>query len=108
MRWVPEFALKIRAGSAARAGTTPFTDAVAVHMRSYVPRPFGGRVVGFMAGDRPVTSRVLEDARLGWRDFARSGFESHLVAGDHDSMFSEEQVPGMAELLRGVLLRNRI
>jgi len=108
LRWVPEFALKIRAGSAARAGTTPFTDAVAVHMRSYVPRPFGGRVVSFMAGDRPVTSRVLEDARLGWRDFARSGFESHLVAGDHDSMFSEEQVPGMAELLRGVLLRNRI
>jgi thioesterase domain-containing protein len=65
-------------------------------------------VVSFIAGDRPVTSRVLQDARLGWRDFAPGGFESHVVAGDHDSMFSEERVQKMAELLRGVLNSGRI
>jgi oxalate---CoA ligase len=82
-------------------------DAAAAIMRSYVPRPFGGCVVHFMAADKPVTTRVLEDARLGWRDFARGGFESHLVRGGHDSMFSEEFVAQLAHLLRDVLRVSR-
>jgi thioesterase domain-containing protein len=106
LRWIPRFASQRRV--AKRGGTSSFTEAVAGHMRRYVPGPFGGRVVSFLAGDRPVKSRVLEDARLGWRDFARGGFESYVVPGDHDSMFSEEQVPKMAELLRGVLTRRGI
>jgi acyl-CoA synthetase (AMP-forming)/AMP-acid ligase II/thioesterase domain-containing protein/acyl carrier protein len=87
---------------------TSFKEAAAAHMRRYVPRPFGGRVVSFVAGHSPVTSRVLEDARLGWRDFAQGGFESYIVPGGHDSMFSEEHVSEMANLLRGLLTINRV
>ena len=93
-------------GSAHKAGPTTGVsrwDAAAAIMHSYVPRPFGGLVVNFMAADKPVSTRVLEDARLGWRDFARGGFESHRVPGDHDSMFSEEHVEPLADLLRGIL-----
>jgi thioesterase domain-containing protein len=79
-------------------------DAAAAIMHSYVPRPFGGSVVSFMAADKPVTTRVLEDARLGWRDFAKGGFEAHRVPGGHDSMFSGEHLGPLADLLRGVLL----
>jgi acyl-CoA synthetase (AMP-forming)/AMP-acid ligase II/thioesterase domain-containing protein/acyl carrier protein len=78
-------------------------NAAAAIMHSYVPRPFGGSIVNFMAADRPVSARVLEDARLGWRDFARGGFESHRVPGGHDSMFSEEHVAQLADLLRDIL-----
>ncbi len=88
--------------------STSFKEAAAAHMRRYVPRPFGGRVVSFVAGHSSVTSRVLEDARLGWRDFAGGGFESYVVPGGHDSMFSEEHVAEMANLLRGLLTINRV
>jgi oxalate---CoA ligase len=93
-------------GSARKASPTPgasLGDAAAAIMHSYVPRAFGGSVVHFMAADEPVSTRVLEDARLGWRDFARGGFESHRVPGGHDSMFSEEHVEQLADLLRGIL-----
>jgi acyl-CoA synthetase (AMP-forming)/AMP-acid ligase II/thioesterase domain-containing protein/acyl carrier protein len=77
--------------------------AEAAIMHGYVPRPFGGSVINFIAADEPVSTRVLEDAKLGWRDFARGGFESHSVPGSHDSMFSEQHVTQLANLLRGML-----
>ena len=93
-------------GSAHESRPTPAPSlgaAAAAIMRSYVPRPYAGSLVNFMAADKPVSARVLEDARLGWRDFARGGFESHQVPGNHDSMFSEEHVARLADLLRDIL-----
>jgi thioesterase domain-containing protein len=78
-------------------------DVEAAIMHSYVPRPFGGTVINFIAADEPVSARVLEDAKLGWRDFARGGFKSHRVPGGHYSMFSEQHVGQLADLLRGML-----
>jgi acyl-CoA synthetase (AMP-forming)/AMP-acid ligase II/thioesterase domain-containing protein len=113
LKWVPrlvqyrESRARLNGRQGLYAGVATFTEAAAAQMRSYVPRPFGGRVVSFVAGERPVSSRVLEDARLGWRDFAIRGFESHVVPGGHDTMFSEQHVPQMARLLRGVLARDQ-
>jgi len=127
LKWAPRLVFALRRGTARTNGREaiahirylseksakpeytgqPRADAAAAILRSYVPRPFGGGVVSFMAGDRPATTRVLEDARLGWRDFARGGFESHRVPGDHDSMFAEEHVGQLASLLGGILLRKR-
>lgn len=131
LKWAPRFAFTLRRGTALDAGReviahvrglsnkspqsgfmgpkagTSLLDAAAAIMHSYVPRPFGGSVVNFMAAGKPVSTRVLEDARLGWRDFARGGFESHRVPGSHDSMFSEEHVEQMADLLRGILRGSR-
>ena len=60
-----------------------------------------------MAAGQRVSSRVLQDARLGWGDFAKRGFKSYRVPGSHDSMFSEEYVEPLARLLRGILLDSR-
>ena len=65
-------------------------------VHGYIPRPFAGKVAHFLAGDAPVSSRVLEVARLGWRDFARGGFEHHYVRGEHDFMFLESHAPELA------------
>jgi thioesterase domain-containing protein len=88
------------------AGPTPspsLWDVEAAIMHSYVPRPFGGKVINFIAAEEPVSTRVLEDAKLGWRDFARAGFRSHQVPGGHHSMFSEQHVAQLADLLCGML-----
>lgn len=42
-------------------------------------------------------------SRLGWKDFARGGFEAHCVPGRHDSMFTAENVGPMSAILRSLL-----
>lgn len=71
--------------------------------RNYMPRPFPGKVHVFLAEDERHSARILEDSRLGWRDFARGGFESHTVSGGHDSMFVEPHVRELAERLETLL-----
>lgn len=71
--------------------------------QSYVARPFTGRIVHFLAGDAAVSSRVLEDARLGWRDFARGGCDVHRLGGRHDSMFEEQHAGELAGRLQAAI-----
>jgi oxalate---CoA ligase len=74
-----------------------------VLMREYVPRVLSSPIVHFCASDEPVSTQVLTDPRLGWRDFAGASFESHLVAGDHRSMLEETNAPALAAKLGTVL-----
>jgi acyl-CoA synthetase (AMP-forming)/AMP-acid ligase II/thioesterase domain-containing protein len=74
-----------------------------VLMREYVPRVLSSPIVHFCASDDPVSTQVLSDPRLGWRDFAGAGFESHMVAGDHVSMLEETNSPALAAMLEKVL-----
>jgi thioesterase domain-containing protein len=74
-----------------------------VLMREYVPRVLSSPIVHFCASDEPVSTLVLQDPRLGWRDFAGASFESHLVAGDHVSMLEETNSPALAAKLETVL-----
>jgi len=95
---------RVRAGAAAgtdgNGGAADPRAATIVH--GYVPRPFPGKIVHFIAGEAQVSSRVLEDARLGWRDFARGGFEVQHVGGLHDSMFVEAHARDLAARLQAV------
>ncbi|MGD0360745.1 MAG: AMP-binding protein [Bryobacteraceae bacterium] len=110
IKWAPQLALSLRRGTPRAEERTllaSMAEAAAAMMRGYVPRPFGGSVVNFMAAGQCVSSRVLQDARLGWDDFAKRGFKWYRVPGSHDSMFSEEYVAPLAHLLRGILLDSR-
>jgi oxalate---CoA ligase len=78
----------------------PSGAAAIVH--GYRPKPFAGKIVHFIAEGAPVSSRILEDSRLGWRDFALGGFEVQSVSGLHDSMFIGEHAPDLATRLLSV------
>ncbi|HTS77444.1 MAG TPA: amino acid adenylation domain-containing protein [Bryobacteraceae bacterium] len=56
--------------------------------RRYTPKPVKTRVVQFVAGDR-VSQRLLEDPRLGWRDFCLGDFQVYYVHGAaHDQLMT--------------------
>jgi acyl-CoA synthetase (AMP-forming)/AMP-acid ligase II/thioesterase domain-containing protein len=71
--------------------------------RTYAPGPFPGKAVVFLAGDEQHSTRVLGDARLGWRDFALGGLDVLKVAGTHDSMLAEPHVQHLACQLTALL-----
>ena len=81
----------------------PVLTPAGVVLRTYAPRPFQGRLANAVAGGSQVSSRVLEDPRLGWRDFALGPFHQCSVAGRHDSIFDHENVPDLARFIRSVL-----
>jgi len=72
-------------------------------MRAYTPRPIAAPIVQFLAADHPASTRLLDDARLGWRDFAQAGFEVRSVPGDHNSIFEPAHAPALARELRTYL-----
>jgi thioesterase domain-containing protein len=72
-------------------------------VRTYVPPPFHGKATHILARDSIVSSRILKDPRLGWRDLMGDGLEEHWIGGDHNSIFEEPNVATLAERLRAVL-----
>jgi len=71
--------------------------------RDYAPRALSTRIVHFLAADEPVSTKVLDDPRLGWRDLAPAGFETRTVAGDHASILDEDNAAALAAELERVL-----
>jgi acyl-CoA synthetase (AMP-forming)/AMP-acid ligase II/thioesterase domain-containing protein len=93
--------------AAARAGLeSPLAGngpAKEVAGRLYAPRPLGVKAVAFLAAGERHSTRVLDDIRLGWRDFALGGLEVRSVAGMHDSMLAEPHVQNLARQLAALL-----
>jgi acyl-CoA synthetase (AMP-forming)/AMP-acid ligase II/thioesterase domain-containing protein len=71
--------------------------------RAYRPGPLLAKVAVFLADGEHHSTRIVEDSRLGWRDFARGGFEVFRVPGKHDSILSECHVGNLAAHLARVL-----
>lgn len=69
-------------------------------LQTYVPRPFSGRVANFLASGNQVSTRALEDPRLGWRDFVRGPLHEYRVAGQHNSIFAEQNALELSEIFR--------
>jgi len=69
----------------------------------YRPRMFPAPIVHFMGADVRVSTRILSDPRLGWRDFAGNGFEARMVPGDHVSILSESRSAALAAEFESVL-----
>ena len=72
-------------------------------MWKFRPRMFDAPIVHFMGADVRVSTRFLTDPRLGWRDFARNGFEARMVPGDHVSILSESRSPALGAEFEAVL-----
>lgn len=68
-------------------------------LHRYCPAPLDVPIVQVMCANHQVSAMVLEDARLGWRDFARAGFRVVEAPGDHDSFLLPPHVDHAA---RGV------
>lgn len=71
----------------------------------YVPRDFPAPMAQFLAADERISTKLLDDPRLGWKEFARGGLELRTVRGDHNSMFAAAEAPLLAAQLAGVLER---
>jgi acyl-CoA synthetase (AMP-forming)/AMP-acid ligase II/thioesterase domain-containing protein len=78
-------------------------DVNAMVLAGYVPAPFAAPIVHFIAADEAVTTRVLEDPRLGWREFAHGGLELRMVSGDHNSLFAAGHARALAAQLEPLL-----
>ncbi len=70
--------------------------------RQYSPQPYPGRICVILAAEQ-CSTRILEDVRLGWQDFARGGFEYKIVPGDHNTMFTEPYVHQVGDHLEQAL-----
>jgi acyl-CoA synthetase (AMP-forming)/AMP-acid ligase II/thioesterase domain-containing protein/acyl carrier protein len=82
--------------------------AIGVSLRAYAPGPLDVPIVQVLASGPAASTRVLEDARLGWRDFARAGFTAVHAPGDHSSFLLppqvEETVRGLQPILNSTAL----
>ena len=72
-------------------------------MRAYRPKALTAPIVHFIGAAVDVSTKILSDPRLGWQDFAGSGYESRMVAGDHVSIFAEANAPALAAEFEGFL-----
>ena len=67
----------------------------------YVPKELTVPTVQFIASDEPVSTKILDDPRLGWQDIARNGWAVLRVRGNQSSMLGAEHSTGkLDELLR--------
>jgi thioesterase domain-containing protein len=67
--------------------------------RMYVPRPISVPVIQFLAHDPHITTRVLDDPRLGWRDLCRTGFQAHQLTASHGLLLVDSQVSEVGAIL---------
>ena len=102
--------VRVLTGTAAKRVKTPLPNsafpAEAWHpalMSAYQPRRLAAPIVHFVGAGVNMSTKILSDPRMGWRDFAGAGFEAHSVPGDHVSIFSESNAPVLASQLEAVL-----
>jgi oxalate---CoA ligase len=85
------------------SGAVPSLSPGTVVLRTYLPRPFPGLLANALAGGHQVSERVLEDARKGWREFARGPLQECSVPGQHSSVFDPQNAPVLADFIRSAL-----
>lgn len=71
-------------------------------LRSYAPRSFYRPIIQVLSA-RATSTRVLEDERLGWRDFARGGFSTIEAAGDHNTILLPPAALELSQKLEALL-----
>jgi acyl-CoA synthetase (AMP-forming)/AMP-acid ligase II/thioesterase domain-containing protein len=72
--------------------------------RMYVPKPYDGSIVHFLAIKRNRAGEAL-DERLGWGEVVRGSCELKWFDAEHLSILEEPVVPDVAEELRRLLAR---
>ena len=80
-----------------------YRQLTALALWEYVPRDFPAPIAQFLAVDDPVTTQVLDDPRLGWRDFARGGLDVFITPGSHATLLDAQNTPALAAQLEHLL-----
>jgi thioesterase domain-containing protein/acyl carrier protein len=69
----------------------------------YIPKPIDVPIAQFIAQDEVISTRILDDPRLAWREMSRSEFHMHRVRGSHGTLLGNPQVLELAPILRELL-----
>jgi thioesterase domain-containing protein len=69
----------------------------------YVPKPVDVPLAQFVAQDEAISTRILEDPRLAWREVCGSEFHVHPVRGSHGTLLGEPHAGELARRLRELL-----
>jgi len=83
-------------------GVDEFAAADRRAARSYVPEPYSGRIVHFLATNGGSGPAPLDD-RLAWKSLAEGGVDLRYLEAGHDGMFRPPAVGRLAEELRTLL-----
>ena len=62
----------------------------------YVLKRIDIPIVQFIAQDEPISTRILDDPRLAWREIVHGEFHLHRVSGSHGTLLGEERAPEVA------------
>jgi acyl-CoA synthetase (AMP-forming)/AMP-acid ligase II/thioesterase domain-containing protein len=113
LRWLKRIFFRRVGGRASRALSAVGSDALlagrerrelnGMTLGEYVPAALTAPIVHFIAKDEPVSTKVLDDPRFAWREFALGGLELRTVAGDHNSLFTADHAPALAAQLEPLL-----
>jgi hypothetical protein len=71
--------------------------------RMYAPKPIDVPIAQFIAGDEAISTRILEDPRLAWRELCSVEFHVHRVSGSHGTLLAEPLALDLAGVLSGLL-----
>jgi amino acid adenylation domain-containing protein len=69
----------------------------------YEVKPTHIPVAQFLAQDQAISTRILEDPRLAWRELSTGDFHLHWVSGSHGTLLGENEAPEVARLIGGLL-----
>lgn len=94
-----------RLGSQDRRAGLPRQQLNSLALAEYALKDFAAPILHFVAADEAVSTRVLDDPRNGWRDFARAGLVSRSVGGGHNSMLAAANAPALAAEIHRLLDR---
>ena len=93
----------------ADGAATGIAGTIQATAKMYVPQAIDSDIVQFIAQDQTISSVVLEDPRLAWRDLCRGRFQVCRVPGDHVTWLQQPNAKVAAERLTEVLEKqNRI
>lgn len=71
--------------------------------RTYAPKPIDCNVVQFIAADERHSTQILDDPRLGWREFTRGEFSALPTPGIAAEIFKQPHVRALASALSNLL-----
>ena len=102
----PVFPAAIRRLIFSPATTAPWAlvemeKAITQALKSYVTRPYAGRLTLFRASKQPLG--IYPDPTLGWGELVTGELEIHEVPGFHGAIVAEPHVRFLAEQLKGCI-----
>ena len=71
--------------------------------RMYAPVPIDVPIAQFIAQDEAISTQILEDPRLSWRELSKREFHVHPVSGSHGTLLAEPQAMEPARILSDLL-----